>query len=90
MVQERVRRVAPNRRPHAAPLRQPLSAAALALPLAGPYLQWRGPVGIKEDGGGCTRGQGLVGPMIIHRAAASRDKEGEPRIMGGDRSMAAP
>lgn len=42
----------------------------------GPFLQWRGPLGIKEDGGGCTRGRGRVGPMVIHRAAASRDKEG--------------
>ncbi|KAL4450555.1 hypothetical protein ABPG77_000911 [Micractinium sp. CCAP 211/92] len=41
----------------------------------GPFLQWRGPTGIKEDGGGCTRGRGRVGPMVIHRAAASRDKE---------------
>jgi hypothetical protein len=44
----------------------------------GPFLQWKGPVGIKEDGGGCTRGRGRVGPMVVHRAAASRDKEGEP------------
>ncbi|GAB4822849.1 hypothetical protein N2152v2_009895 [Parachlorella kessleri] len=43
--------------------------------VTGPYLQWRGPIGIKEDGGGCTRGQGTVGPMVIHRAACSRDKE---------------
>ncbi|KAI3434403.1 hypothetical protein D9Q98_002481 [Chlorella vulgaris] len=40
----------------------------------GPFLQWKGPVGIKEDGGGCTRGRGRVGPMVVHRAAASRDK----------------
>lgn len=42
----------------------------------GPFLQWKGPVGIKEDGGGCTRGQGKVGEMVIHRAAHSRDKDG--------------
>lgn len=42
----------------------------------GPFLQWQGPVGIKADGGGCTRGRGLVGSMVLHRAAHSRDKEG--------------
>ena len=42
----------------------------------GPFLQWQGPVGIKEDGGGCTRARGRVGPMVVHRAAASRDYEG--------------
>lgn len=43
----------------------------------GPYLQWQGPVGIKEDGGGCTRGQGKVGNMVVHRAAFNKNKEGE-------------
>ena len=42
----------------------------------GPYMQWRGPTGVKEDGGGCTRGRGRVGPMLIHRAACNRDKDG--------------
>jgi hypothetical protein len=42
----------------------------------GPFLQWQGPVGVKEDGGGCTRGQGRVGNMVVHRAACNRDKEG--------------
>ncbi|KAK2079318.1 hypothetical protein QBZ16_003009 [Prototheca wickerhamii] len=37
--------------------------------------RWQGPVGIKADGGGCTRGRGLVGSMVLHRAAHSRDKE---------------
>ncbi|PRW20613.1 mitochondrial import receptor subunit TOM9-2-like [Chlorella sorokiniana] len=41
----------------------------------GPFLQWKGPVGIKEDGGGCTRGRGRVGPMAIHRAANNRDAQ---------------
>ncbi|KDD73712.1 hypothetical protein H632_c1901p0 [Helicosporidium sp. ATCC 50920] len=41
----------------------------------GPFLQWQGPKGIKEDGGGCTRGRGKVGSMAIHRAAHSRDKD---------------
>ena len=44
----------------------------------GPFLQWRGPVGVKEDGGGSTRGRGRVGEMVIHRAAFSRDKDGAP------------
>ena len=39
-------------------------------------MQWRGPTGVKEDGGGCTRGRGRVGPMLIHRAACNRDKDG--------------
>jgi hypothetical protein len=43
----------------------------------GPYLHWQGPVGIKEDGGGCTRGQGKVGNMVIHRATFNKNKEGE-------------
>lgn len=43
----------------------------------GPFLQWKGPVGIKEDGGGCTRGRGRVGPMVIHRAANIQDAQGE-------------
>ena len=47
----------------------------------GPFLQWQGPVGIKEDGGGCTRGQGKVGGMAIHRAAFNRDKEGNKYLI---------
>lgn len=43
----------------------------------GPFLQWKGPVGIKADGGGCTRARGRVGSMALHRAANNRDKEGE-------------
>lgn len=42
----------------------------------GPFLQWKGPIGVKEDGGGCTRGQGRVGNMIVHRAAFNKNKEG--------------
>ena len=42
----------------------------------GPFLQWKGPVGVKEDGGGCTRGQGRVGNMVIHRAAFNKNKQG--------------
>lgn len=45
--------------------------------VTGPFLQWQGPVGIKADGGGCTRGQGRVGGMVVHRAAFNRDKDGE-------------
>lgn len=47
----------------------------------GPFLQWQGPVGIKEDGGGCTRGQGKVGGMAIHRAAFNRNKEGNKYVI---------
>lgn len=42
----------------------------------GPYLQWKGPVGVKEDGGGSTRGRGRIGPMVVHRAACNRDTAG--------------
>jgi hypothetical protein len=42
----------------------------------GPFLQWKGPIGVKEDGGGCTRGQGRVGNMVIHRAAFNKNKKG--------------
>ena len=42
----------------------------------GPWETWNGPVGCKEDGGGCHRGQGLVGNMIIHRAVNNHDLKG--------------
>jgi hypothetical protein len=42
----------------------------------GPFLQWKGPIGVKEDGGGCTRAQGRVGNMVIHRAAFNKNKQG--------------
>ena len=41
----------------------------------GPFLDWHGPVGIKQDGGGCTRGHGRVGNMVIHRAVCNKDRE---------------
>jgi len=41
-------------------------------------LDQQGPVGVKDDGGGCTRGCGRVGPMTAHRAACNQD-EGEIR-----------
>lgn len=41
--------------------------------VSGPFLIWQGPVGVKEDGGGCTRGHGRVGNMIVHRACCNRD-----------------
>lgn len=44
--------------------------------VSGPFLTWQGPVGIKEDGGGCTRGHGRVGSMIVHRACCNRDLQG--------------
>ena len=51
----------------------------------GPFLQWKGPVGIKEDGGGCTRAQGKVGNMVVHRAAFNRNKDGEWCFLRGKR-----
>merc|ERR1712113_1004975 len=41
----------------------------------GPFPEFQGPVGVKEDGGGCTFGQGKVGKMVIHRAVNNMDKE---------------
>ncbi len=49
--------------------------------VSGPFLVWQGPVGVKEDGGGCTRGHGRVGNMIIHRAVCCKDPEGELRCL---------
>ena len=43
----------------------------------GPFPQWDGPTGCKEDGGGCHRGQGLVGKMLVHRAVNNHDADGE-------------
>ena len=42
----------------------------------GPFPSWQGPVGVKEDGGGCTRGRGRVSDMRVHRAVNNRDKDG--------------
>ena len=39
----------------------------------GPFPEWQGPTGVKEDGGGCTYAQGKVGKMVIHRAANNKD-----------------
>lgn len=47
----------------------------------GPYRVWEGPKGCKEDGGGCTRGQGIVGDMVIRRAVHNKDIEGGPMKM---------
>ena len=44
--------------------------------LQGPFLEWEGPVGVKEDGGGCTRPRGKVGKMEVHRAVNNRNKDG--------------
>lgn len=41
----------------------------------GPFLTWQGPVGVKPDGGGCTRGHGRVGDMAVHRAICNRDRD---------------
>ena len=47
----------------------------------GPFPSWKGPVGIKEDGGGSIRGQGRVGEMRLHRAVCLRDKDGAPCLL---------
>merc|ERR1711977_679853 len=39
----------------------------------GPFPEWQGPVGVKEDGGGSTYAQGKVGGMVIHRAVNNED-----------------
>ena len=44
--------------------------------VSGPFPKWEGPVGCKDDGGGCHYGRGKVGNMIIHRAVNNRVKEG--------------
>ena len=43
----------------------------------GPFPDWEGPKGVKADGGGCTRGRGKVGGMVLHRAVNNKDVEGE-------------
>ena len=42
----------------------------------GPFPDWEGPKGVKADGGGCTRGRGKVGGMVLHRAVNNKDVEG--------------
>ena len=42
----------------------------------GPFPEWEGATGVKADGGGCTRGQGKVGGMDVHRAVFNQDAEG--------------
>ena len=50
----------------------------------GPFPEWQGPVGVKEDGGGSTYAQGKVGDMVIHRAVNNKNAEGEwMEIAGG-------
>ena len=44
--------------------------------VAGPFPDWQGPLGCKEDGGGCHRASGLVGRMAVHRAVCNRDAAG--------------
>ena len=43
--------------------------------LSGPFQEWEGAIGVKADGGGCTRGRGLVGEMKIHRAVNNRNEK---------------
>ena len=45
----------------------------------GPFPEWQGPVGVKEDGGGSTYAQGKVGDMVIHRAVNNKDVKGKSR-----------
>lgn len=49
----------------------------------GPFPTWRGPVGVKADGGGSIRGQGRVGAMRIHRAVCNRDAALVRRLVEG-------
>lgn len=44
--------------------------------VTGPFPDWSGPVGCKEDGGGCHRASGWVGKMVVHRAVHNRDAAG--------------
>ena len=53
--------------------------------VSGPFEVWNGPVGCKEDGGGCHRAQGLVGKMIIHRAVNNHDARG--MVQDSERSL---
>ena len=48
--------------------------------VSAPFPSWEGPVGVKEDGGGCHRAKGWVGKMQVHRAVNNRDKDGEARL----------
>ncbi|KAK9843747.1 hypothetical protein WJX81_004834 [Elliptochloris bilobata] len=41
--------------------------------VSGPFPEWEGPVGCKDDGGGCHRASGTVGKMVVHRAVHNRD-----------------
>ena len=52
--------------------------------VSGPFPTWRGPVGVKEDGGGCHYARGTVGKMVIWHAVNNRDNEGEVSNLAGD------
>jgi hypothetical protein len=41
--------------------------------VSGPFPATYGCVGVKDDGGGSMKGQGLVGSMKIHRAVNNHD-----------------
>jgi hypothetical protein len=47
----------------------------------GPFPEWEGPAGVKADGGGCTRGQGKVGSMEVHRAVFNQDAAAIKRLV---------
>ena len=46
-----------------------------------PLPHWQGPVGVKEDGGGSTRGRGTVGKMLVHRAVANHNTDEIVRLI---------
>lgn len=49
-----------------------------------PLPSWSGPTGAKQDGGGSTRGCGLVGSMRLHRAVNLRDSGLVERLVVGE------
>ncbi|GBF91700.1 hypothetical protein Rsub_04004 [Raphidocelis subcapitata] len=49
--------------------------------LSGPFPVWKGPKGVKPDGGGNVRGQGRVGRMLLHRAVFNRDRDAIVRLV---------
>jgi hypothetical protein len=55
----------------------------------GPFPTWKGPKGVKVDGGGSTRGQGRVGRMLLHRAVFNRAKDGAGREAAVGRAVGA-
>ena len=67
----------PGRRGRAEALTDAPAVLARYKNVDGPFPDWEGPKGVKADGGGCTRGRGKVGGMVLHRAVNNKDVEGE-------------